>query len=230
MTTKLQTKKCQGSERQESFDLNSTRAPRHDVGALTTTILKDLISASPDRETTARSLTGPHARQRQIVSCDDGDAVLDLYFNNLIYEKLFRSKVCEKTIQELPLFVGGNLRDNDDQPGVNRFSGIKFSEVLGIVCNKGEIPIDDVRHQAPVRFAAQPDPVDVACFMSASLRYRNEGRVQALIDKKSHEVTRVYPTGGGRLSRPCASTTLFSRPSQKASWVARASGEQHSIS
>ncbi|WP_156090948.1 hypothetical protein [Mesorhizobium tianshanense] len=104
------------------------------------------------REASYQSLIGPAARQRQIVSRDDGNAVLDLYFNDLIDEKFLRSEVGEKTIQELPLFIGSDLRDDDDEAGVTRLFGIELSEVLGIVCDKGEIPLDDAGHQSPSRF------------------------------------------------------------------------------
>lgn len=45
------------------------------------------------------------------------------------------------------------------------------------------------RHQAPVGFAAQPEPVDVACFMSTFPRNRDQGYGQALMDRKFHEIT-----------------------------------------
>lgn len=42
----------------------------------------------------------------QLISREDGNAVIDLYFNDLIDEKVLRSEIGKKTIQELPLSRG----------------------------------------------------------------------------------------------------------------------------
>lgn len=54
----------------------------------------------------------------------------------------------------LSLFFRPDLRDDDDQAGVNRFFGIELPEVLSVVGDEGEILIDNEGHEVPVGFAA----------------------------------------------------------------------------
>lgn len=107
-----------------------------------------------------------------------------------------------------------------------RVLGVELPEVAGIIRHEGEILLDDPRHQVPVGFAAQSQPVHMETIVAVLLGHGPERRVKAFIDKKPHE---VEPDGLEALSlrrlrcftdftfRPC-SDSFFGRP--LAGWAA----------
>lgn len=84
--------------------------------------------------------------------------------------------------------MSADLRNDDDQAGVQALSGVELPKVAGIVGHKGEVFGDDPGHQIPVSLAAQTQPIDMKAVVAMVLCHGHERCVQAFIDEELHEV------------------------------------------
>lgn len=99
--------------------------------------------------------------------------------------------------KQFSLLRGKHLRDNDHQARMQFLFRVQLPEVAGVVRHEREILLDDPRHQIPVGFAAQSQPVHMKTIVAMRLRYGHKRCVEAFIDKELHE---VEPEGLGALS------------------------------
>lgn len=79
---------------------------------------KDAFSAQQEKQVINQDHEGEECGGTGVIwrcGVNDRNAVLALYFNDLIDEKFLRSEVSKKTVQELPMFVGSDLRDDDEE-------------------------------------------------------------------------------------------------------------------
>jgi hypothetical protein len=119
---------------------------------------------------------------RKIVPVENRFTVIKLNLDDLVDRKGVFAEVFEQRVEQRTLLVRRNLWDEDDQSGMDGLARIELSKIARVVRDEGEIPRDDTRHQVPVGFSAQSKPIDVPCFVAASLGDGDKGRMQTFID------------------------------------------------
>ncbi len=90
----------------------------------------------------------------------------------------------------------------------------KPNKIDAVVRDERELIFDDSVGELPVRLAAQPEMVDVACFESGAMSDTDQRLMQAFVDQEPHALLSRVPSGndfrplaffpcqGRRLGRP----------------------------
>ncbi|TCU33612.1 hypothetical protein EV129_115117 [Rhizobium azibense] len=112
---------------------------------------------------------------------------VDGHLDDLV-DQLRLYQFLKNEIKQLPLQRRQDLRDDDHKARMQFFLRIEFSKVAGVVRDEGEISLDYSRHEIPIGFAAQSQPIDVETIVAVTLGHGHERRMKAFIDEKLHEV------------------------------------------
>lgn len=75
-----------------------------------------------------------------------------------------------------------DLRHDDDQFGMDLFIAVEFSKITRVVGDKGVVLRNNARHQVPILFAAQSQPVHMEAIVAIVLSNGHERSVQAFIN------------------------------------------------
>jgi hypothetical protein len=94
--------------------------------------------------------------------------------------------VSERSLEEFTLPRWNNIRNDDDQPGMEVFPAVERREISPIICDERVLLVTDFGHQLPILGAAQPEEVDVLTGVPGTVRHPDERRVKALVDQEPH--------------------------------------------
>lgn len=121
------------------------------------------------------------ARENRVLS-------LEGHFDDLVDHILHACQILHYDGKQFSLQRRKHLRDDDHQARMQFLFCVQLPEISGIVRYERKIFLDDPRHQIPVGFAAQSQPIHMETIMAVRLRHGHERCVKAFIDKKVHEV------------------------------------------
>lgn len=121
------------------------------------------------------------ARENSVLAIED-------HFDDFVDHSLLSRQILQYEGKQFSLLRGKHLRDNDHQARMQFLFRVQLPEVASIVRYEGKILLDDPRHQIPVCFAAQSQPVHMEAIVAVRLSHGHERRVKAFIDKKFQEV------------------------------------------
>jgi hypothetical protein len=74
------------------------------------------------------------------------------------------------------------IRNDYDEAGMQFHLAEKPYKVHTVICDERELIFDDSAGEFPVRLAAQPKMVHVACFESSAMTYSDQRLMQAFVD------------------------------------------------
>lgn len=96
---------------------------------------------------------------RKRIARENSVFAIEVHFDDFVDHVLRVRQMLQYESKQFSLQHGQYLRDNDHQARMHLFFGVQLPEVAGIVRYERKILFDDPRHQVPVGFAAQPQPV-----------------------------------------------------------------------
>ena len=114
-----------------------------------------------------------------LAALDTVAAIIDL---DRTVDRLSSRYVVERGLEEFALPGRSYVRNNDDQPGVQRGPVVESEKIGSVIGHECVVVFENERHQFPVFKAAQAQMIDMIGDMTRVACEVNKGQMQAFIN------------------------------------------------